>query len=269
MSERAYLGFLNKLRADTFDSMVDLARKAGKNVDTDDILLKEIAEFINDTTGRGSLGKLEKHADILNGIFFAPKLHAGRMRMWARVFNPKFYMQTDPMVRKEALKSLFASASFGLIVGEMARGIGAQVSNDPTSADFRKIRIGDTRIDPFPGDQQYAVAAARLLMGTTTSSTSGRTTNLWSGDYGEQSTKDMVENFIVSKLAPIPALAYSIFDNARYSGETVPEHIRNEMLQSVTPILMQDIMELYQEDPTLLPLAIPAAFGVGVQSYGR
>ena len=76
-------------------------------------------------------------------------------------------------------------------------------------------------------------------------------------------------NFIVNRMAPIPRLVIKLLQDNRFNNETIPENIRNQMIQSVAPIMMQVVWELAQEDPNLLPLAIPAAFGVGIQTYGR
>jgi hypothetical protein len=56
-SERAYVGFLNKLRADTFDTLIKNARDAGHPLD-DKARQSDIAEYINTATGRGDLNGL-------------------------------------------------------------------------------------------------------------------------------------------------------------------------------------------------------------------
>src|SRR5690606_29468999 len=61
-SERAYTGFLNKLRADTFDSIVTKAKEAGIDVEADPDGLKTLARFVNNATGRGDLGSLNSSA---------------------------------------------------------------------------------------------------------------------------------------------------------------------------------------------------------------
>jgi len=59
-SDRAYSGFLNKLRADTFDDLVSKAKDSGVEVNKQ--ILDNIANFVNTATGRGKLpGGLEKH----------------------------------------------------------------------------------------------------------------------------------------------------------------------------------------------------------------
>ena len=265
MSERAYVGFLNKLRGDMFNRMV---KDSGPDVLQNNIKLREIGHLINDFTGRGRLPEaLEKHATLMNNIFFAPRLHAGKIRAWGRVFNPRFYATASPTVRKTALRSLLTSTGFGLLAGELFKLAGADVDNDPRSSDFRKIRIGNTRVDPFGGDQQYAVVAARLLTGKSVSSTSDRTTDIYEPGFGEQSAGNIMADFLANRLAPIPSMAVNLMFNRSYGDEDFG--IQSELVDKTVPIMVQDIMELAQEDPKLLPLAIPGMFGVGLQTYGR
>lgn len=70
-SAAAFVVYLNKLRADTFDAMsLSLAKKGTPTTGE----MNAIANFINVATGAGNLRSLEKHASILSKIFFAPKI---------------------------------------------------------------------------------------------------------------------------------------------------------------------------------------------------
>ena len=79
-SNRAYSGFLNKLRADTFDSMVNSAKQTGILKERPEVI-NDIAKFVNSATGRGELGGLDRAAVALNGVFFSPRLMASRMNL--------------------------------------------------------------------------------------------------------------------------------------------------------------------------------------------
>ena len=271
-SNRAYVGFLNKLRADSFNSLIKQYQKSGVDPTQNLVLLKNIGSFINDATGRGRLPKmgsldLERNVEGLSQIFFAPKLMASRVNMYKRVLDPRTYSGADPVMRKQVLKSLFATAGTGMLVGELARMAGAEVSNDPTSSDFRKIKIGDTRIDPFSGFQQYAVAAARLTSGKLTNSTSGKEFDLSTPGYGQPSRASIVENFFKNKLAPIPSFVWAWMSGKEFDGTDFDT--KKALLQRTIPIIMQDLYDLQQEDPELLMLAPLPIMGEGIQTYGR
>jgi hypothetical protein len=268
-SSRAHTAFLNKLRSDQFVSFMDQAKASGVNPDLN--LAKTYAEFINDATGRGSLNvgkwKLERNTKALSDVFFAPKNMAGQIRTWNRVLNPYMYAQADPVLRKQALKSLFAIAGTGAAVGEVARLGGAQVNNDPTNPDFRKIKIGDTRIDLFGGYQQFPVAAMKLLTGKSTSSTTGKVTDLTGGKYGQQTRGSVASRFFVNRLAPLPSFVWAWMDNTEFDGQ--PFEAKRALLERTMPIVLKDMTELAQEDTDLAALmAIPSIMGLsGTQVY--
>jgi len=286
MSERAYMGYLNKLRSDMFNRYVkESVTEYGEELLKDDVRLKAIGDFINNATGRGKLpGESAKISRTMNRLFFAPKLHAGKIRLWKQALNPYTYSKTNKVMRKAMLRSLFASTGLGLLTGELFRQMGAEVSNDPTNTDFRKIKIGNTRIDPFGGDQQYATLVARYFMGKTTSSTSGNVTALAGlrshigippiGDYDDEpggfgmaTEFSVLADFAKNRLAPVAAMMVNLMNNESYGNEDFG--IKSEVFDKTIPIAIQDVWELAQEDPKLIPFAVPAAFGVGINTYGR
>ena len=148
-SNRAYTGFLNKMRVDLFDDFVKTAKLEGI---TDPKFFEDAATFVGSATGRGKLGRFEDAAKLLNTTFFSPRLMASRVNL----INPVYYAKLNPTVRKEALKTLASFIGTGTGVLAMAKLNGADVSADPRSADFGKIKIGKTRYDIWGGFQQYA-----------------------------------------------------------------------------------------------------------------
>lgn len=277
-SNRAYTAFLNNLRADTFESLVKDAKIFGTNVQENIPLARSLADFVNTASGRGSLGKLESSAVALNSVLFSPRLIASRLKM----LNPVYYVMAPPQVRKEALKSLFAIAAVGNTVTQLGRMAGGTVESDPASSDFGKLRIGNTRIDPFGGFQQYIVAANRLLnpipgMGQRVkSSTTGKEFDLWNPEKPFDPTHASVAGrFAQGKLHPTLAFAWNLLSGAKeMSGEPMnfgtTNPFENAISQRFIPIVMQDIYETAQENPKLLPITVPlSTFGMSTQSYGQ
>lgn len=265
-SERAYTGFLNKLRADTFDSLISDAEKMGHVLsDTSGNptpVAKEIANFVNTSTGRGSLGRFEKNAVELNALLFSPRLISSRLTM----LNPQYYLKASPMVRKEALKSLFSIAALGSTVGTLSSLAGATVETNPTSADFGKTKIGNTRLDPFAGFLQYIVPAAKLLRNQSTSTMSGKTTELGSS-FVAPTKFSILDNLRRTKMAPVASFIEDYLRGKDASGK--PFEANNAIATRIIPMLLQDIYALYKDDPNSLPLAIPASLGMGIQTYDQ
>lgn len=256
-SERAYVGFLNKLRADVFDDLVSNAEKLGLNVNE---IAPAIANFINNATGRGNLGKLEKSADALNALFFSPRMIASRINM----MNPMYYVKLPPFVRQEALKALFTVAGSGTAVTSLLQSAGAEVNLNPYSSDFGKAKIGNTRIDPFAGFQQYVVAASKMIMNKE-QSTKDNKTRVFDRGYKPNTRATVAGRFIESKLSPVAGFIWGLLKGKDFKGNNFD--IPKEVESRFTPMLLQDIHDLYESDPELLSLALPAAFGMGVQTY--
>ena len=303
-SNRSYTAFLNNLRADVFENLIRDGKVFQADLTTNLPLARSIADFVNTATGRGSLGRFESSAVVLNTGLFAPRLIASRVKM-LNVLNPHHFIYANPLVRKEALKSLFAIAAFGNTILQVAKMAGAEVGSDPNSSDFGKATIGNTRIDPWGGFAQYVVAANRLIrpgfakvpgmeggaqsgivpfdlatgfMGTggqgVTSSKTGKEFDLWKSRKGpyDPTHLSVGSQFLRNKTTPVLGFIWSIFNSfTEVTGQKMNfgtmNPMENAIAQRFIPILMQDIYQLAMEDPQLLPLSIPAAFGMGIQTY--
>lgn len=325
-SNRAYTAFLNKLRADTFKQLMKDANVIVGDIDTNQPFTKELANFVNTATGRGSLnyGKrfnLEQHASLLNRLMFSPRLMASRINLVGNLFNP----YASKTVRMETLKSLGAIVGFGNTLTFLAKQIpGAEVETDPASADFGKIKFGDTRIDPYAGFQQYAVQAKRqspswMALGNRNtqpsntgfslldsainyatmpgarmkSSTTGVEYDLTNPKYGGSNKYEELERFTMSKAHPVISFVRGLLKNQDPMNKRLPFDVKNELVNRMTPIIAQDVLELLSEDPKFFPglekigeamipggkpgnfnlanaaWAIPAVFGMSINQYER
>lgn len=259
-SGRAYTGFANKFRADIFDHLVETGRKTGAMDDPN--YLPALAEFVNNATGRGSLGRFERAADALTTTLFSPRLLASRINL----LNPIYYARLQPEVRKEALKTLVSFIAGGSTVLGLSKLAGAEVVTDPTNSDFGKMKIGNTRIDTWGGFQQPIVLLARLITGKMTSSTTGKISILGEG-YKPTTRLDIITRFFESKEAPIVSFLTSLLKGQTNTGEDF--ELKKEVAKRLVPMFIQDMIDLYKDGGLeALPLGIPAFFGAGVQTYG-
>lgn len=291
-SHRAHIAFLNQLRFDSFHSLVKDQHLAanqpglksiwgdstGLDPMTNEVVLKQLGEFVNDTTGRGSLDikprfegtraefpglKLDKYADLFNAGLFSTRLMTSRVRMFNRYFNPHTWMMMPPTIRKETLKSLAGVVgTWTVAAGLMSQIPGAEVSMDPTSTDFGKIRIGNFRMDPGAGFQQYLVAFASIASGLKTRENKRIETG---SSFGAPTRGSIAGNFIGNKLNPPVAFLLDLFN----ASKEQPFAIGDKTIKMVMPIILQDLIEILKEDPKLIPMLIPAAVGMGTQIYGE
>jgi hypothetical protein len=262
-SDRAYSGFLTKLRADVFDDILKKAQDSGLKVTPK--MIDSLGNFVNTATGRGKLPSvfgLDKAAVALNTAFFSPKLAMSRIQ----TLNPGYYVKLDPFVRKEALKSLFSFAGIALSVLGLAKLAGADVNVDqPNNSDWGKIKIGNTRYDILGGMQQYIRLAAQLITGKIISSTTGVSMTLGEG-YKPMTKKDILQRFVESKEAPVMTFVNGLLTGTDQTGK--PFNVPKEIASRFIPLIIQDLNDLIKNGGIKdIPKDIPGIFGVGVQTY--
>lgn len=263
-SERAYTGFLNKMRIDLFQKGTELLLNQGYNPNDDIKPFKALATYVNAATGRGPMpDSLKTSAAALSTLFFAPRLITSRLYLLG--LGPLWYA---PMaVKKMYLRDLASFVAFGNVILQLAGLAGADVEDDPRSADFGKIRFGDDRYDIWGGFTQYVTLVSRIASGETVSST-GRVRPLDGMGFMAQDRGDVLGRFARSKLAPTTALGWSWFTGKNYMGEAFDWGA--ELLNMSSPLVLQDIHESIRDDKPWWEVAGGGAlmmFGVGFQSY--
>ena len=264
-SERAYTAFLNKLRADSFDAMV-----ATLTLDGDATLpeAKAIANFINQATGRGTLGRYEQAGDFFNHFFFAPRYVMSRFNL---LFGQSFYRgsaRTRLLVAKEYARFLIGT---GLVYG-LATLAGFDIEWDPRSGEFAKIRFGDTTIDPMGGLIQATTFVARIALGQT-KTTKGqvrqirRTSQEKRLGFGTQTAWDVITRFGRTKLSPQIGAIIDIASGEDLTWQyATPKTVVGRV---ITPISIQDIAKAIEEEGVAKgsALGIAAIFGFSLQTY--
>lgn len=303
-AERAYVTMLNKLRFDVMDDMVRQAEASlGRGLDESE--LDHIANFINWATGRGPLGKAEAFAPLLNGMFFAPRFATSRFALPAQglvsavtgIPGAPFVNPALAQTNRRMARSLAMYVGSGLAILKLAELGGAEVSSNPTSSDFGKIRLGKTRIDIWGGFQQVSRLTAMMITGYTTSPTTGEVFELGSefvpggqisrGPQGEfirsegefkgrflPARGESLLRFLRGKLGPVSGELLDQFTGTDFLGdEASPSSftrlsLKNPLYENVAPLFVQDLVDAILEEGLSSGLkAVPSFFGAGAVTY--
>jgi hypothetical protein len=155
---------------------------------------------------------------------------------------------------------------FGLGVATLGYLNGATIVTDPTSADFMKVKIGNTRIDPWGGFQQYAVLIARLTLGEVTSSTTGKKTPVGISERFHQIPPDeLFKHFLEGKLSPMASFLYQWSKGTGFADQ--PFDVVKEVYQRFIPIFIQDFIDVIDNEPRNLWTLPFSLTGFGLQTY--
>lgn len=262
-SNRAYSGFLNKLRASVFDDSVNKALKRGNDIRNNPEGLEALSAYINAASGRGNLHEvLEKASPILTATLFSPKLASSRIQL---LTNPMLYARLPKGLKREAALDLAAYSATALtLLGLADMAVDATVEWDMRSPDFAKIKVGNTRYDILGGFQQYLRLGAVLGTGQKKSS-KGSINNL--GEGWTETELGVLATFLRSKASPNASYIVDAIDGKNIIGEEF--QAGPDAMKRLIPMVAQDMAEGYEDEGVKGAAKVtPAILGVGVSTYG-
>lgn len=260
--ERGYVGGLNKLKNDVFNGYADEFARQGITWDNDPKAYKDIAKWVNDGSGRGSLGKFESAQKVLNDFFFSPRFNTSRLRILRLTVDPTAYKDMNPAVRKKIIKDLLSAYGLvGMTLG-LAKLNGRKVDEDPRSSDFIKIKDGNSRIDLTAGLQPWLRLIAQVYTGKRV-----KEEKVEKLDFG-----NTLANFTRYKLAPVPGMMWSAKTGKTVSGKPFPFNKDKSVnwdavFDEIGPMMINDIRDVLNDPesaPWMLPLGV---LGASVQTY--
>jgi len=138
------------------------------------------------------------------------------------------------------------------------------VETDPRSADFGKIRVGDTRFDFTGGMASLATLASRLVTMSSKSSTTGKVSKLNSGAYGSQTGVDVFVNFTENKLSPLASVIKDILKGKDFNNN--PVSVGGELNNLLTPLPITTYQELSNNPRSANVLLSMIADGLGINT---
>jgi len=262
-SNRAFSTFLNLIRADSFDALSAAYTKPG-SIDLQ--TAKSLAAFVNVMTGRGDISKFKDHAATLNGLLWSPRFTISRFEyaLGVPLWRAKTWTARK-IIAQEYARQLAGTA---VILALYQQVFGGTIERDPRSADFLKLKIGNTRLDPLAGLSQVTVFMAREISGK--SKTASGQINPIRGEvpFGRDTMLSVAGRFARFKLGWAPGAAISVATRSDAVGHPTGL-IRELIYKGPVPLSFDGILGLMQDQgiPKGLALETLQMFGEGVQTY--
>jgi hypothetical protein len=275
-SERAFVTYLNILRADTFDAMAGLASRNGTITEGE---AKAIANYVNVATGRGDLGMFRQAAQFLATVLWSPRLALSRFQyialqpLWAKGNTAR----TRKAIALEYAKTLtgitifFATAAAALynLLGAPGDDEDWNIEIDPRSSDFGRLRIGEVRIAPLAGLEQSTTLLARLVTGETKGLRTGEIVPIRGVEvpFGRSTGAEVVGRYLRNKLAPVLGTGLNILSGENVMGEPVsPKTVARDL---TIPLSLREIFVFMKEYgvPAGTALQMLETLGVSTQHY--
>lgn len=256
--------FLNKIRFDLFENLKESS--GGLNPAEQ----KQIAAFINQSTGRGDLGRFNSSAVAASRILFSPRFLASRIQLavghslWGGTLHSRRIIATEYAKTLIGLGAYYTALKMGLGNDNKKPVIGT----DPRSSEFGKVKLGNTRIDPLAGLSQVIVFGSRTATGQKTNS-KGRTVPIRGPrvPYGGDRWTDVAATFARSKLHPVPGAVANLFNGTDLGGNEAT--VTNQAMNMMAPITYMDVYQALKEQDLEDGVAISllAILGEGIQTY--
>lgn len=264
-SETAFNGTAYRLRADIADQLLISAKKAGRDI-TEKELLKSIGTYTNSLTGRGDLGRAEGFAKAFNNLFFSPRFFKSNLDfLTAHMFDKNM----DPMLKRKAavnLARVIAGVGAGLA---LAKAINPDSVNfDPTSSDFGKIKVGNTRVDVTAGMASFVTLAARVADVLARGATQGEVKLGGKKSYNRLNpVGSLLGTFLANKASPTTAVVMDIGEGKNFDGKPMnlnsTEGIANVAAGLFAPIPVTNTLELANDPESIGPILGTMLDGIG------
>lgn len=271
-SNEAFTIFSQGSRLGLFEDMYKIGVENGSTITPQ--FLKDISSVANSITGRGSLGPLERNADLVNKVFYSGRYISSAID----TFTMPFKQSLDSVARSYAMKS--SIRTIGTITAVMyTASLFTDVEMNPLSSKFGKAKVPgskDTWVDLTAGLGSYIHTATSLALFKTKNSKTGKIQELNKRDkkgnivYGGQTGFDLGVNFLVGKLAPAPSAVVQYAKGRTYTGEK-PTPL-NTARNLATPISIGNAwQEMTSDDDNIAKLISSVAdiFGMNSSNYSN
>lgn len=270
-SETAFNGSALSMRADLADLYIAKAEAQGLNMLNKEEA-KGLGSLIGSMTGRGQLGRASAISKELNMLLWSARFFKSNIdTLTAHQFDPKATEFTKTQARQNLLSIVGHVGGLMLLAGLLDKD---SVDPDPRSTNFGKIKVFGKWVDITGGMGSVVKMVANLIptyrngeFGVWKKSSSGRWSNLTSGENGAQDAVDVFLNAVfLNKLAPMASLMRDYYRGEMFGGK--PFDIKESIVNSSVPLTLQSIKDVKDESfSTILAVVVSEFFGLSTYSY--
>ena len=264
-TSRAYTGYLNYVRFQRFNELLEASRAMGIDVTLGHRNVENLAEVVNNFTGRGNIGKMDRQASFggaLNMILYSPRNTIATIQM----FNPYTYLRIqNPIARRAAIRQMLGFIAFQGALYGLARSMGYGVDLNPISQHFGQIQVDDQWYDFTGGKSGFVKFLSRYLTGRYVDKKGEL--HETGENFGTPTRADLAIRYARGKLSPLAG----IIADASWGKDPVGRdfEIGQELIDKSKIIWVSSILDTFQNDPdgtiALLPL-LTVVLGAGVNS---
>ena len=283
-SERAYGFYLNALRVAVYNNMTDGFDLHGFTRESDPELYKNAASFINNMSGRASMGKAESIINYLNNPFFSPRYIASRFNLLWDATGGMLDTSKPMYFRLQRAKYIYSYAAIAVTVQAMiAAAMGddddeVTMESDITSSDFGKLKVKDTRYDLLAGFSQVLRMMGQMIF-QEKKRADGSFTYFRGDDYNEENALYPLGYFLRSKFSPSLGVLWNQVTGEDLIGneydlfkvdDDIPIVPNKESLDLFAPLGIQQIVEFANKNDNQFKTVIDgvaATYGVSIQQY--
>ncbi len=252
-SQRFFDGYMNYIRISSFLNLSKSLDRNGYTPQTHPEIYKAAAEFVNTTTGKGA----KNIPKALGFLMFSASKVAAELKLYTP-YAFYYYAKMPKAVRNRALLefgtfALSFTTSMLLLKAALGQGQGDDEDDDfwdVASSNFLTFKFGNQRLSFAGGMKTTLVFMGRLIGGLFFG---GRYVDQYGQEskLGERPGKqintllDLTERFFYGKAAPVPAAVIKYLDQKQ--GVELEDDILTGL---VVPMWLQDMKELYAQNPT-------------------
>jgi hypothetical protein len=261
-SNRAFSTYLNLRRVALFKEVYNsILSSKGVVLEAE---ARQVADYANQSTGRGNIRGYEQALTGLGVLMWAPKLVLSRFQMAAGVSMWKGTSASRIAIAKEYGRML---RTLGIIYAVSSLFDEVTIEDSTISSDWGKIKIGNRRIDILAGMVQNTVLMSRIW-NEETKTAGGRVIPLTGNiPYGGKTIWTVMSDWGRTKLTPVLSEAINFKQGKDVVGNKVEMWDIPQRL--LMPLSFGDIYDAMKEDgvPAGAILSTLATFGIGVQIY--